>query len=422
MNRNTVILVAAVAVASALATLLFTGTIKPPESTSESPDHAAEEIAEKTAERGPNDGRLLREGTFAVEITIAEAVVAPEFHLYVYEDDIPVAAGRVTANIELERLGGVRDTFEFVSEGDYLRGLGVVREPHSFDVVVAVTYSGRAYNWQYDNHEGRTRISARVATESGIVTEPAGAQMIVETLELTGTVQANPARVSEVRARFPGVVTEVRHGTGDTVSRGDTLGYVETNESLRAVAIEAPIDGLIVNRNIQIGQVTGDEPLFVIADLGEVWVQLDVFGRDLASVKEGQRVTISSLDGATFDGTIDWVSPLVAHGSQSVRARVPLQNPDGALRAGQFVRAQVVVAEAEVPLAVRRSGMQTFRDFDVVYARVDDNYEVRMLELGRRDDDHVEVLSGLSAGEIYVTGNSYLIKADIEKSGASHDH
>jgi len=422
MNRNTVILVTAVALASALATLLLTGTITPPQSVGEPAAHAADEIAENTAEHGSNGGRLLRDGTFAMEIVIAEAGVPPEFHLYAYADDIPVATDRFTANIELKRLGGVSDTFEFVSEGDYLRGVGVVREPHSFDVVVVATYGDKTHHWEYENHEGRTQISARVATEAGIVTEPVGAQTIAETIELTGTVQANPARVSEVRARFPGVVTDVRHGTGDTVSRGDTLGYVETNESLRAVAIEAPIDGLIVNRNIQVGQVTGDEPLFVIADLGEVWVQLDVFGRDLASVREGQRVAISSLDGASFDGTIDWVSPLVAHGSQSVRARVPIQNPDGALRAGQFVRAQVVIAETDVPLAVRRSGLQTFRDFDVVYARVGDTYEVRMLELGRKDDDHVEVLSGLSAGEIYVTGNSYLIKADIEKSGASHDH
>ena len=117
-----------------------------------------------------------------------------------------------------------------------------------------------------------------------------------------------------------------------------------------------------------------------------------------------------------------WVSPLVAHGSQSVRARVPLENPHGELRAGQFVRARVTVSATNVPLAVRRSALQTFRDFDVVYAKVEDTYEVRMLELGQHDDNYIEVLGGLSPGEIYVTGNSYLVKADIEKSGASHDH
>ena len=68
------------------------------------------------------------------------------------------------------------------------------------------------------------------------------------------------------------------------------------------------------------------------------------------------------------------------------------------------------------------SALQRFRDFEVVFAQVGDIYEVRMLELGRRDARFVEVLEGLSPGTKYVTDNSYLIKADIEKAGASHDH
>jgi cobalt-zinc-cadmium efflux system membrane fusion protein len=328
----------------------------------------------------------------------------------------------ISANVELGRLGGIRDSFTFVPEGDYLRGIGVVREPHSFDVYVSAIHAGRESTWHYESYEGRTTILGRIADESGVEAEIAAAQRIVETIELTGTVQANPARVSEVRARFSGIVTDVFKDTGDTVSRGDALALVETNESLRSVRVKAPISGTIVNRSIQVGQVTGTAPLFVIADLSEVWVQLDVFGRDLAAVEPDQQVVISSLDGATYSGTIDWVSPLVAHASQSVRARIPLENPEGALRAGQFVRARVIVAEMEVPLAVRRSALQTYRDFTVVYAKVDETYEVRMLELGRRDEDFVEVLSGLTPGETYVIGNSFLIKADIEKSGASHDH
>ena len=67
-------------------------------------------------------------------------------------------------------------------------------------------------------------------------------------------------------------------------------------------------------------------------------------------------------------------------------------------------------------------GLQGFRDFTVVYAKVGDQYEVRMLEIGRKAGPWVEVLSGITLGTEYVALNSYLIKADIEKSGASHDH
>jgi cobalt-zinc-cadmium efflux system membrane fusion protein len=86
------------------------------------------------------------------------------------------------------------------------------------------------------------------------------------------------------------------------------------------------------------------------------------------------------------------------------------------------VSAEVTVDAREVPLAVRESSLQRFRDFTVVFAKVGDTYEVRMLELGQRDGEWAEVLGGLKPGTPYVTEQSYLIRADIEKSGASHDH
>ena len=421
MTRNTPTLLILVAVFSALTTTLLIRTFSSDQLVTDESMTDSEQ-AESEPERGPNGGRLLEDGTFSVELVIVESGIPPEFHIYAYDDGKLLAADRFSATVELGRLGEIRDSFSFIPERGYLRGIGVVKEPHSFDVYVSADYAGKSHQWHYESYEGRTEIPERIATDSGIVVEAAAQQTIVETVELTGTVQADPARVSEVRARFSGIVTDVLHDTGDVVNRGDTLGHVETNESLRSVAIVAPISGLVVNRNIQVGQVTGDQPLFVITDLSEVWVQLDVFGRDLVQIKEGQQVSLLTLDGSGFKGTIDWVSPLVAHGSQSVRARIPLKNPDGALRAGQFVRARVIIAETEVPLAVRRSALQTFRDFDVVYARVGETYEVRMLQLGLRDENFIQVLDGLSSGEAYVTGNSYLIKADIEKSGASHDH
>jgi len=92
------------------------------------------------------------------------------------------------------------------------------------------------------------------------------------------------------------------------------------------------------------------------------------------------------------------------------------------LAEGGFVKADIEVATIDVPLAVKRVGLQGFRDFTVVYAKVGEQYEVRMLELGRAGGEWIEVLGGLKAGTEYVTNNSYILKADIEKSGASHDH
>jgi cobalt-zinc-cadmium efflux system membrane fusion protein len=125
--------------------------------------------------------------------------------------------------------------------------------------------------------------------------------------------------------------------------------------------------------------------------------------------------------GHAVAGRIAYLSP-VAGTNQSVTARVALDNGDGRWALGTYVTATIQVAEFEVPLAVRRTGLQSFRDFTVVYAQFDDQYEVRMLELGRQDDEWAEVLGGLAPGTCYVTTNSYVLKADVEKSGASHDH
>ena len=163
--------------------------------------------------------------------------------------------------------------------------------------------------------------------------------------------------------------------------------------------------------------------LFTIVDLSRVWVELDVFQNDLPRIADNQPVEVFDLDGRKLaDGRVSRIAPLAVHGSQSVRARVVLDNATGALRPGQFVSGRVTVSEFQSALAVEKSALQRFRDFDVVFEQVGDIYEIRPLELGRADATRVEVLAGLEAGARYVTRNSYLIKADIEKSGASHDH
>lgn len=86
------------------------------------------------------------------------------------------------------------------------------------------------------------------------------------------------------------------------------------------------------------------------------------------------------------------------------------------------VRGEVVTAVHEAPLVVEARALQRWRDFDVVFARIGEQYEVRVLTLGPADGEHVQVLAGLRPGTAYVTGNSYLLKAELEKSGASHDH
>lgn len=381
-------------------------------------EHDADEGA-----RGVHGGRLLIDGDFAIELTIFEAGTAPQFRVYPTMKGRPIPLSDVTLEVELGRLGGRLDRFAFTPDGDYLVGDGVVVEPHSFDVTVKARYQSRSYEWAYPSYEGRTVIGAATAASAGIEIETAGPATISSSIDVLGRVAFAPGAQATLRARFPGKVLSVAKTVGQPVKAGETLARIESNESLRAYAVTAPIDGVVLERLTNAGDVAGDTPLFVIGDLERLHVDFHVFSRDFSRIKPGQAVTVSSVDGtATANTVIAAYLPTKETATQTVIARATLANPDGAWIPGMTVRGDIVVEEVNVPLAVRTDALQKFRDFTVVFAAIDDTYEVRMLELGRQTPDWTEVLGGLEPGERYVTENSFLIKADIEKSGASHDH
>lgn len=382
--------------------------------------HGAPAAAE--FERGPHRGRMLRDGDFALEVTIFETGVPPQFRLYAYRGNKPLKPGEVVPTIELKRLDGEVNRFTFKPEGDYLTGSGTVHEPHSFDVKVTAQHAGRTHRWSYASYEGRTTIPAVIAQEAGVKVEVAGPAAIRDTVQLVGNIALDANRHADVKARFPGIVRAVHVQQGQRVRRGQTLVVVEGNESMRTYPVSAPFDGVVLARNTNIGDVAADNVLIELADLSDVWVELHAIGKDAARLAPGQPVNVESATGDKEEQTvIQTLLPLATRG-QSVVARASLPNPDGRWRPGMTVSANVIVNEKQVPLAVKESGLQRFRDFTVVFAQVGETYEVRMLELGARDGEHAEVLGGLKPGTRYAAEQSYLIKADIEKSGASHDH
>ncbi len=375
-------------------------------------------------ERGPHNGRMLRSGGFAIEVTIFETGVPPEFHFYPYVKDKPVEPSKVTATVELARLDGDVDKMTFTPQTDHLKGSGTVIEPHSFDVTVTATYDGESHGWKYSSYEGRTSISKEAAEAAGMVIEKAAPAAIEESIVLNGSVVLNQNKTAQVKARFPGVVKKVTKNVGEPVTEGEIIAVIESNASLTNYEVRAPFAGVILQRNTNLGDVTGDNALFVVADLSTVWAEFHVFSKDIGVVKAGQKIRVKNIQGddGETESTVTIFTPVAELSSQSVLARVTLDNSDGRWRPGMTVRGKVIVQIHDVPLAVKSSGLQRFRDFTVVFAKVADTYEVRMLDLGVNDDVWTEVKGGLKPGTEYVTDNSFIVKADVEKSGASHDH
>lgn len=388
---------------------------------SAAPPHGRVDAVESEA-KGPHGGRLLTSGDFEVELAIFERGVPPEFRAWARQDGQPVAPGDVSLRVKLARLGGRVDEISFAPEGDYLRGDRVVHEPHSFEVSVEAAHGGQQHSWHYESFEGRTRIAPEAAESLGVETAIAGPAVLEDRVTVYGRIRANPEQVREVRARFDGVVRSVLADVGSVVAKGDRLLTIESNESLETYTVHTPIGGVVTQRDANPGEQTSGRLLLTITDPSSVWADLAVFPGDRGRVRAGNPVSIvPAAGGEPVTGEISTVEVL-AREDQSVTARVVLPNPEGRLVPGTFVTAQISVGQHEVPLAVRREGLQAFRDFTVVYAQVGDQYEVRMLELGREAGEYVEVLGGIEPGTRYVAANSYVVKADIEKSGATHDH
>jgi cobalt-zinc-cadmium efflux system membrane fusion protein len=187
--------------------------------------------------------------------------------------------------------------------------------------------------------------------------------------------------------------------------------------------VTAPISGVITERRTNPGDVAGSEPIYIIADPSRTVAAFPVFPRDMERVWSGVQVQLGPLEGnRSVSSTISNFNPIADPATGALVARAPLANPDGFWRPGMSVKGVLTVDRRQVPLAVKTEGLQAFRDFTVVFAKIGDTYEVRMLELGARGPVWTEVKSGIKPGTTYVTKGSYVIKADIEKSGASHDH
>lgn len=381
----------------------------------------AEPIYE-AVEKGSNNGRMLRQNDFAIELAIFEEGVPPEFRIWASSNGNPIDLSEVKVEVVLDRLGDVKDNIGFYQQENYLRGNMAIYEPHSFAVELNAQYKGKTYRWAYDNFEGRVNISNDIARLNGIETQRATAKNIKQIIKTYGKLIYPIENTRNIVARFDGIVKKVHVGLGQRVNKGEALITVESNQGLNAYTITSPIEGVITGRYINEGEQTESKILLRLANNRKLVAELNIFPKDRSKIQLGNLVKLH-VDGAAgpIEGVINYIGSEVLN-NQGFPIRVEIDNNKNQLSAGSFVTAEITVAVHQALLSVKRDGIQAFRDFQVVYAKVGETYEVRMLELGVQSGEWAEVLSGLPAGTEYVTENSYVVKADIDKSAASHDH
>jgi len=190
--------------------------------------------------------------------------------------------------------------------------------------------------------------------------------------------------------------------------------------------IVAPFDGTVIEKHIVLGELLSSETnAFVIADMSLVWVNISVYQKDLPDIRKGMPVVISAgseIPDAT--GTIFYIGPLVDEKTRTALARVVLPNEQGFWKPGVFINAMISASETTVAVAVPKTAIQTIENQSIIFVRVKDGFKPRDVSLGRSDRVNIEVVTGLAAGEHYVSKGAFTLKAEMGKEtlGDGHGH
>jgi membrane fusion protein, copper/silver efflux system len=319
-------------------------------------------------------------------------------------------------------------------------------------------------------------VSLGKIQRAGVETAPAVRHAVTRTIKAPGVVQLDERRIAVVAPRFDGFVENVKDITtgmhikkGDPMvtvfgqelltqgarliieqgpgGRGDDLGlpkggvigalrrlqnlavpedFIEQIKRDRKVpdtlTVRAPISGVVLERNIVDGQAfKAGDIAFRIGDHSAVWVMADVAEGDMAAVKAGQSVTVTTRanPGRTFDGKVAVVFPHLVKETRTARVRIELPNPDLALLPDMYADVDIATGTGEDAVAVPSSAVVDSGSRQVVFIELGEGrYEPRNVKLGRRGDGFVEILSGLTEGEKVVVNGTFLIDAESNLQSA----
>ena len=197
----------------------------------------------------------------------------------------------------------------------------------------------------------------------------------------------------------------------------------EPDRNVARYELNAPISGRIVSKHITPGERVGiDTSVYTIADLSTVWLNISVYAQYAEMINEGQHVTVR-MGNRSASGVVDYISALVSETTRTVAARVVLDNADRAWKPGEFVTVRVETDMVHADRLVPVGAVQTYEGYEVVFVQDADRIEPVRVRLGQKNDDHVELLGDeIKIGTLVVIENSFLIKAELGKGSAGHDH
>ena len=275
-----------------------------------------------------------------------------------------------------------------------------------------------------EEHTELVQLSQAELTEFGVELDVASPGKIQVHVSLPGEIVIPSDQLAHIHPRFPGIVKEIYKYIGDNVNEGDALALIEGNESLSEYRVQSLITGEVIEKHLTRGEVIDDNKHgFVVADLSQVWANLNLYQKDLPYVKVGQKVLVSR--GETMPGvqaTISYISPVMNEITRTTIARAIIPNRDRSWKPGLFITGAIETRRQQVSVAIPKTALEFFEGNQVVFVQTDAGFEPRPIKIGLSNDMNVEIIEGLAQGETYVKKGGFTLKAELQKGEMDEGH
>ena len=304
-------------------------------------------------------------------------------------------------------------------------------------------------------------LSAEEISVAGIRVALLQEQVVSDQLAVTATITANQDKLARVAPRVPGRLAKVMVNLGDNVRQGQPMALIDSIEvgEARSAYAQAASERGLAKANLDRAEklyadqiiaqkdylraraesekanavlraagekqqaylAQSDKPLFSVADLSTVWIETNLFEKDIGRVKVGApaTVTVTAYPGETFKGKVTYISSVMDKESRTIKARVDVPNADGRLKLEMFATASITTSGSSKALLVPDEAVVLIQGQPTAFVQERDGFEARPVELGDKLRGQVALKSGIKAGEKVVVSGAYALKAKMLKSQIS---
>jgi len=188
------------------------------------------------------------------------------------------------------------------------------------------------------------------------------------------------------------------------------------------IPIGSSISGIVIEKNVSQGEIVNpDKILFIVADLSNLWVVIDLFEKDIGFIRSGMAVDVSvtAFPGRSFKGKISYTGDKIDEKTRTVKARVTVDNSSGLLKLGMFATASIdPIKDSSVRRVIAVPEEAVFLDRSERYVFVQEGEErfvARRVSVGPASGLRIEIKEGLKVGETVVTNGVFTLKSELKK-------